>query len=68
MVNDEEWISVVDAAAILDITRGHVHNLMRAGRLVWRPKINVPRSPREILKSSVVALLPDNKKSELNQE
>ncbi len=62
MSDNEEWISVSDAAAILGVTRGHVHNLMRAGRLVWRPKINVPRSPREVLKSSAITLLPDDKK------
>lgn len=58
----DEWISVPDAAALMGVSRVTVHNLIHAGRLVWRPKLNVPRSPREVLKSSALSLIPDSKK------
>ncbi len=58
----DEWISVTAAGKLMGVSRVTVHNLIVAGRLIWRPKLNVPRSPREVLKSSAVALIPDSKK------
>lgn len=62
MEDKEEWISVVEAAELMGVSRVTVHNYIRAGRLVWRPKTLVPLSPREVLKSSAIALIPDSKK------
>lgn len=58
----DEWISVTAAGDLMGVSRVTVHNLIVAGRLIWRPKLNVPRSPREVLRSSAIALIPDSKK------